>query len=88
MVPRADIRLRIDGTPLTLSREIIAAARREARASHKPHNAARAVFVRAAMDRLVEKYEKALRAQGHTVVPEDRPICSRICATTPRSSAT
>ena len=73
VVPRADIRLRIDGTPLTLSREIIAAARREARASHKPHNAARAVFVRAAMDRLVEKYEKALRAQGHTVVPEDRP---------------
>ena len=52
---------------------MISAARREARASHKPHNAARAVFVRSAMDRLVENYEKSLRAQGHTVIPEDRP---------------
>ena len=73
IIPRQDIRLRIDGTPVTLSREMISAARREARASHKPHNAARAVFVRSAMDRLVENYEKSLRAQGHTVIPEDRP---------------
>jgi DNA helicase IV len=73
VIPREDIRLRIDGTPITLTREALRAARREARASHKPHNAARAVFVRAAMDRLVESYERALRAQGHTVIPEDRP---------------
>jgi DNA helicase IV len=73
LVPEEDIRLRIDGTALTLTREMLRAARREARASHKPHNAARAVFVRAAMDRLVDAYEKALTAQGSTVVPEDRP---------------
>ncbi|MFC7465107.1 HelD family protein [Brachybacterium sp. GCM10030252] len=73
VVPASDITLRIDGTPLTLTRDAIRSARREARATHKPHNAARAVFVRAAMDRLVESYEKALKARGHTVVPEDRP---------------
>ncbi|GAA1488527.1 HelD family protein [Brachybacterium sacelli] len=73
IVPSADIELRIDGTPITLTRDALRAARREARATHKPHNAARAVFVRAAMDRLVEAYEEALVARGSTVVPEDRP---------------
>src|SRR5699024_3156694 len=73
VVPRADISLRIDGTPIALTKDVIRAARREARASHKPHNTARAVFVRAAMDRLVENYEESLRAQGHTVIPEARP---------------
>ncbi|MGO3288193.1 HelD family protein [Brachybacterium sp.] len=72
VVPQEDVQLRIDGTPITLTREVIRAARREARATHKPHNSARAVFVRAAMDRLVDKYEKSLRSQGHTVIPEDR----------------
>ena len=73
VVPRNDLRFRIDGTPITLTRDQIRAARREARATHKPHNAARAVFVRAAMDRLVESYERALKAQGSTIIPEDRP---------------
>ncbi|AXK44621.1 HelD family protein [Brachybacterium saurashtrense] len=72
-VPEKDLALRIDGTSLTLTREDVRAARREARASHKPHNAARAVFVRAALDRLVQRYEQALRAQGSTIIPEDRP---------------
>ncbi|MEO2098952.1 MAG: ATP-binding domain-containing protein, partial [Brachybacterium sp.] len=72
-IPEKDVRLRIDGTPLVLTRDMLRAARREARATHKPHNAARAVFVRAAMDRLVEAYERALVAQGSTIVPEDRP---------------
>lgn len=73
VVPRQDIHLRIDGTPVTLSRNAIRSARREARATHKPHNSARAVFVRAALDRLVDSYEKELKRQGHTVIPEDRP---------------
>ncbi|MGO1198884.1 MAG: HelD family protein [Dermabacteraceae bacterium] len=73
VVPGTDVHLRIDGTPITLTRDAIRSARREARGTHKPHNTARAVFVRAAMDRLAESYEKALRAQGHTVIPEDRP---------------
>ncbi|SLM97320.1 ATP-dependent DNA helicase [Brachybacterium faecium] len=73
ILPEKDVHLRIDGTPVTLTREAVRAARREARASHKPHNAARNVFVRAALDRLVESYERSLRAQGSTIVPEDRP---------------
>ncbi|WP_259558904.1 HelD family protein [Brachybacterium sillae] len=71
--PEEDVPLRIDGTELLLRREDVRAAIREARASHRPHNAARAVFVRAALDRLVVQYEQALQAAGHTVVPEDRP---------------
>lgn len=73
LVPERDVPLRIDGTGITLTREDVRSARREARASHKPHNAARAVFVRAAASRLADRYENALRAAGRTVVPEDRP---------------
>lgn len=73
VIPERDVPLRIDGTDIVLTREDVRAARREARASHKPHNAARAVFVRAAADLLANRYEKALQAGGRTVVPEDRP---------------
>ncbi|MBB5832013.1 HelD family protein [Brachybacterium aquaticum] len=73
VVPEKDVRLRIDGTDLVLTRDMVRSARREARATHRPHNAARTVFVRAAMDRLVDAYERALKAEGRTVVPEDRP---------------
>lgn len=72
-VPDADVPITIDGTRFSLTTRDIAEARREARASHKPHNAARAVFVRSALDRLAIAYEKALRASGQTVLPEDRP---------------
>src|SRR5699024_12670468 len=51
----------------------VRAARREARLSHKPHNSSRSVVARAALDRLVERYEQALQAAGRTVIPEDRP---------------
>lgn len=73
VVPAADVPLRIDGTDLVLTREDIRAARREARASHKPHNTARGVFVRAALDRLADSYARALRREGRPVLPEDRP---------------
>lgn len=73
VVPTENLRFRIDGIQITLSREAIRSARREARATHKPHNAARAVFVRVVMDRLVDSYERSLKAQGQTVIPEDRP---------------
>jgi DNA helicase IV len=73
LVPDADVELRIDGTPLRVSTKILADARREARATHKPHNAARSVFVRSALDRLVQQYEAELTRRGTTVIPEDRP---------------
>src|SRR5699024_11474174 len=47
--------------------------RRASRAPPTPSTAARNVFVRAALDRLVESDERSLRAQGSTIVPEDRP---------------
>ncbi|WP_343068415.1 HelD family protein [Brachybacterium halotolerans] len=73
LVPERDLELSIDGTPLRITRKILAEARREARSTHKPHNAARAVFVRAALDRLVQQYEAELSRRGTTVIPEDRP---------------
>ncbi|MDO5662654.1 MAG: AAA family ATPase [Brachybacterium sp.] len=72
IVPTGVTRIRVDGVPIDLTPDDLAAARREARATHRPHNSARSVFVRAALERLVIRYEDALRAQGHTVVPEDR----------------
>lgn len=73
IVPERDVRLRIDGTELTLTRDDVRAARREARASHRPHNAARTVFARSVLERLADRYEEALRRAGRTVLPEDRP---------------
>ncbi len=73
LIPQHDLHFRIDGVDATLTREDVRAARREARASHKPHNAARGVFVRAALERLAVNYEQGLRATGTPVLPEDRP---------------
>ena len=73
IVPSKDQRISIDGVPVVLASDDIRAARREARSTHRPHNEARTVFVRAALDRLVVRYEQALRSRGHTIVPEDRP---------------
>lgn len=72
LVPARDQRFSIDGIPVVLTRDDVRAARREARATHRPHNEARAVFVRAALDRLVVRYEQAMKDRGLTVVPEDR----------------
>lgn len=72
LVPASDATVDIDGTAVPLTRDDIRSARREARATHRPHNEARSVFVRAALDRLVTRYESVMRARGRTVVPEDR----------------
>lgn len=72
IVPRGDQRFSIDGIPVALTADDVRAARREARSTHRPHNEARSVFVRAALDRLVIRYEQSLRSRGHTIVPEDR----------------
>lgn len=72
IVPASDQEFSIDGVRVVLSRDDVRAARREARATHRPHNEGRTVFVRAALDRLVARYEQALRDRGTTVVPEDR----------------
>lgn len=73
LIPSSDVAVVIDGVRVVLTRDDVRGARREARATHRPHNDARTVFVRAALDRLVVRYETALQARGHTIVPEDRP---------------
>jgi DNA helicase IV len=73
IVPEADTRFTIDGTSFVLRRKDVEAARREARATHKPHNQARAVFVRAVLERLLDAFASALETQGQTILPEDRP---------------
>lgn len=72
-VPKRPTIIHVQGIRLEISPQLIRDARREARATHRPHNRARSVFVRAALERLVELYEQALTAEGHTVLPEDRP---------------
>ncbi|WOO93343.1 HelD family protein [Helcobacillus massiliensis] len=73
LVPAADIHLRIDGVPLTITPADIKAARSEARSSGRPHNRARTTFVRAALDRLVDRYADEIRRQGRTITEEDHP---------------
>ena len=71
-VPRETTTVHVHGTALTIPPQLIRDARRDARATHRPHNQARTVFIRAALERLVELYEQALIAHGNTVLPEDR----------------
>lgn len=73
LIPESATEVNVAGTTLSITPEIIREARREARATHRPHNHARTIFVRAAMDKLVVEYEAALKRDGNTVLPEDRP---------------
>lgn len=72
LVTSAPIALSIDGVHISLTPEDIKAARREARATNRPHNLARTTFVRAALDRLVETYIAELKRLGHSYAEEDR----------------
>ena len=51
-VPDAARRLDVDGSTITLTPQMVAAAREKARASRKPHNQARRTFVLSLLDRL------------------------------------
>ncbi|MDR1119215.1 MAG: ATP-dependent DNA helicase, partial [Bifidobacteriaceae bacterium] len=55
-LPRRDVRLPVLGRDLVLTRSGVAAAREAARASGKPYNQARAVFVRHILDQLAAQY--------------------------------
>ncbi|MDR2379962.1 MAG: AAA family ATPase, partial [Bifidobacteriaceae bacterium] len=62
-LPRRDISLPVLGRELVLRRSDVVAARSAARASGKPYNQARAVFVRHILDRLAEQYAAGSAAQ-------------------------
>lgn len=72
LVPDSPIRLSIDGISITLEPKLVKAARKEARATGRPHNDARTTFVRAALDGLVEVYAAELKKLGHSYADEDR----------------
>ncbi|SNT04852.1 DNA helicase IV [Micrococcales bacterium KH10] len=70
-VPRRDIEFTLDGTDLTISRHDVIDAMSRARRSHKPHNEARAVFVRDMLRKLTDQY---LAAQKLDPESADRAI--------------
>ncbi|WP_425954329.1 HelD family protein [Xylanimonas sp. McL0601] len=70
-VPERDVRFRLDGHDLVIRRRDVRDAIARARRNHKPHNEARAGFVRDMLARLAEQYQLA---DGGDLTPEDRAI--------------
>ncbi|GAA2069533.1 PhoH family protein [Williamsia deligens] len=55
-LPDETITVRFDGYPLHIDRAVVKRARGRARSTRRPHNRARSVFVRAALDALAEQH--------------------------------
>ncbi|WP_331272106.1 HelD family protein [Motilibacter aurantiacus] len=62
-VPSKPLRLSVDGQQVTLRPSDVSFARDRARASRKPHNAARVVFVKAVLERLARQLAAAQRVE-------------------------
>ena len=72
-VPERDEVLDVEGIRLVLTRTAVAGARDRARRSGRPHNLARATFVKDVLGQLVDRLAAELsRRSGHTVDPDDR----------------
>ncbi|MCK9795554.1 AAA family ATPase [Isoptericola sp. 4D.3] len=67
-VPARDVRFRLEGYDLVVRRRDVRDALARARRTHKPHNEARATFVRDMLSRLVDQYRAATDAE---LAPED-----------------
>ncbi|MFC8599631.1 MULTISPECIES: HelD family protein [unclassified Isoptericola] len=67
-VPARDVRFRLEGHDLVVRRRDVRDAIARARRTHKPHNEARAAFVRDMLARLVDQYRAAADAE---LAPED-----------------
>ncbi|PZR55430.1 AAA family ATPase [Xylanimonas oleitrophica] len=70
-VPERDVRFRLDGHQLVIRRRDVRDAIARARRGHKPHNEARAGFVRDMLARLADQYRTL---DGGDLTPEDRAI--------------
>ncbi|ROS77191.1 AAA family ATPase [Cellulomonas sp. PhB143] len=68
-VPAADVAVRLDGRDLTIRRRDVRDAIARARRARRPHNLARAVFVRDMLGRLADQYGTTL---GERLVDQDR----------------
>jgi DNA helicase IV len=72
-VPARDEVLDVEGVRVTLTRRAVASARDRARRSGRPHNLARAGFVKDLLGQLADRLAAEIsRRSGHTVDPEDR----------------
>ncbi|MGF0116442.1 HelD family protein [Promicromonospora sp. Marseille-Q5078] len=67
-VPARDVRFRLEGYDLAVRRRDVRDAIARARRTHKPHNEARATFVRDMLARLVDQYRAAADTE---LAPED-----------------
>ncbi|MFE7408654.1 HelD family protein [Isoptericola sp. NPDC057559] len=67
-VPERDVRFRLEGYDLVVRRRDVRDAIARARRTHKPHNEARASFVRDMLARLVDQYRSAADTE---LAPED-----------------
>ncbi|GAA1893829.1 ATP-binding domain-containing protein [Williamsia serinedens] len=56
VLPSETITVSFDGYPLNIDRTVVKRARGRARSTRRPHNRARSVFVRAALDALAEQH--------------------------------
>lgn len=70
-IPAQDVPVRIDGYDLLIRRRDVREAMARARRTHKPHNEARATFVREVLGRLVDQYREQI---GSELSPEDVAI--------------
>ncbi|MDR0945937.1 MAG: AAA family ATPase [Bifidobacteriaceae bacterium] len=66
-LPRTNQEVRVQGHVLTLRRRDLQAAEAQARATRKPYNAARVVFVRRVIEQLTDQLAQAVKAEQHHI---------------------
>lgn len=72
-LPSQTITVRFDGYPLHIDREVVKRARGRARSTRRPHNRARSVFVRAALDALADQHASRI---GSSIVDGSQLLSS------------
>jgi len=71
-LPAGDRRMLVEGTPITLTPRQVRRARDKARATHKPHNEARATFVKILLRELADQLQEKLEDSSGTGNSVDR----------------
>lgn len=73
-VPEEPQPIEVNGETVMLEPELVASAARKARETGRPHNEARLVFVKTALDALTRRLAAQLRDQGNTIDDSDLPM--------------
>ncbi|MBT0565175.1 ATP-binding domain-containing protein [Williamsia sp. CHRR-6] len=61
-LPTEQVSIRFDGYPLIIDRALVKKARGRARSSRRPHNQARPIFIRSALDSLAQQHARRIGA--------------------------